>query len=221
MEQVVFKRFIKYILVLVFLTLIVWFGFVVYKSSTFYVVRTDPVPKQVTVISPFFDIETNKTLSNKVVVSSVPAIINSYKVVGKEITTTLDIPLSPNKTYSITVSNIYDTGGKHLADQKFIFTPQKVSSNRLPSDQSQVLLENQTQYSESVYNKLVQLLPFTGPGFEYQISYTVQYATQSNSLVIQITSPNTQGQQAALAWIKSQGYTPAKLNIQYIVTAVP
>ncbi len=65
-----------------------------------------------------------------------------------------------------------------------------------------------------------QLLPFTGPGFQYQITYTYTFNKAFSKPVIIITAPTAQDQQAAVAWIKSQGYDPSTMTIQYF-TAQP
>jgi len=63
---------------------------------------------------------------------------------------------------------------------------------------------------------LIQLLPFTGPGFEYQINYGSEPGSSSAIPIIYITAQSQQAQQDALAWIRTVGYNPSKMTIQYI-----
>lgn len=221
MRQYTFNKTVKLCLVIVGTLVIIWLGFSIYKAQTFHVISTNPAAGKVTEISPFFDINFSKSLSSRVTVSSTPNIINGYRIQGKQITTTLNIPLNPNQTYTINIHNIYDTKGKYMTDQKFVFSPKVVSSNNLPSDQNRTLLNNQSQYDKAIAaNGLTRSLPFTEPNFEYRITDTVKSTTQGTQVTYQITAPNQQSQQAALDWISAQGYKPSKLNIQYI-TAQP
>jgi hypothetical protein len=63
---------------------------------------------------------------------------------------------------------------------------------------------------------LIKLLPFTGPGFEYQINYGSKPGSDSAIPIIYITAQSPQAQQDALAWIRTVGYDPSKMTIQYI-----
>jgi hypothetical protein len=217
MEQSKAKKIILYLLMTVVMIFIVWSGLTVYKTLAFHIISTNPDVGKITIISPFLKIDFNKSLSKSVTITSTPSIINNYEVLGKEITASFAIPLNPKQTYTVFIHNIYDTGGKHLADQKFIFRPKNINLNNLPKDQSQVLLNNQTQYAKTIQNnKLLQLLPFTGPGFEYRVDYTVNYSPQGSEPTIKITAPTPQAQQNALAWIKSQGQNLSSIKIQYI-----
>jgi hypothetical protein len=69
-----------------------------------------------------------------------------------------------------------------------------------------------------IANRLIeQLLPFTGSNFEYQVGYEYQFSNTVAKPIITITAPTAQNQQAAVAWIKSQGYNTSSLNIIYIL----
>lgn len=220
-SSVVFKKRLRLVIVLVVILLVVWGGFAIYRAATFRIVHTNPNTKKMTIVSPFFDVAFDRDLSSKVTVSSNPDIIHSYTTQNKELNISLKVPLNPKQTYTISISNIYSTSGKRMKNQKFVFTPKSVDLNDLPKDQGQALLNNQSQYSNAISgNGLLQLLPFTEPNFEYSINYTVNYSSQVATPVIQITAPDQPSQQAALDWIKAQGYDPSRLDIQYI-TAQP
>ncbi len=66
---------------------------------------------------------------------------------------------------------------------------------------------------------LIQQLPYIDPGLTYRIDYGEPLAG-TNVPGIYITAPTTQGQQAALQWIKDQGYDPSTLHIQYNTASV-
>jgi hypothetical protein len=207
------KRIIKYFLLLIVLVFVLIFGNMIYKNFKFRITGTNPAVSKVSVASPFFKVDFNKSLSSSIGVSSNPNIIKAYKVQGKEINITLTIPLNSSQTYAISIKNIYDTSGQHIADQRFVFTPRSVGTTPLSQDQSQALLNQQVQYSQSVENNaLLQLLPFVGPNFEYR----VDYGSQGAQTVIEITAANANAQQDAVAWIKNQGFDPSTLDIQYI-----
>lgn len=212
-------KLLKQLSIVLAAVIIVLVGLGIYRNYTFRITGTNPSSSRVTVISPFFKVNFNKDLSNNLEVSSSPDIISSYIIQGKTLNISLKIPLSSNQTYTISVSNISDTSGKSIADQQYVFTPSNVSdSSSLPADQGQALINSQTQYSETVLsNGLVKLLPFTGPNFEYQINYNVQYASQGPKIIIDIVAPTRQAQDDALAWITAQGYDTSKLAIQYTV----
>ena len=221
MEQQPQRKLIKLGLVLFALLVIGLGGWTLYSSITFRIVKINPKPANVTQISPFFNISFSQKLSSKVAVSSVPNIIKNYSVQGKVLSINLIIPLASNQKYVISVDNIYAADGKHLPNQQFVFNPKPVTDNQLPADQKKVLLDAQSQYSQAIFNnKLVQLLPFTGPNFEYKITYTVDYSGATPMPVFIITAPDNQSQQDGLAWINGQGFKTSDLKLQY-VTATP
>lgn len=191
-----------------------------YSALRFHIVSTNPATSNMTTVSSLFTVNFNKPLSNNLEVTSNPSIIESYRVSGKAVNFTLSIPFNA-KPYTITFRHISDTAGDTILNKTLSFTPTLVDSQSLPKQQQQALLKQQTDYNNTIEsNKLLQLLPFTGPGFEYSVSYTVQYKNQKDIPVIEITAPTKQAQQAGLAWVESQGGNPSKLNIQYI-TAQP
>jgi hypothetical protein len=215
MENMMQKK-IKYIIFAIALLVVVWAGFAIRNVLTFHIVSTNPLSSNISDISPFFDISFNKDLTNRVLVTSSLPAVESYKVQGKELVIQLNIPLNPKQKYEIMISNIYAKSGQYIKPQYYSFTPKNINNNTLPIDQSQALLNKEKQYDQSIEaNKLVQLLPFIGPGFEYRIDYTVDYSAQADTPVIEITGATPQAQQDALSWIKNQGYDTSGLKITY------
>jgi len=212
----IMPRKIKYTILALALLVVIWIGFTIKNILAFHVVSTNPLSSNVTDISPFFDVIFNKDLSNRVLVTSSLPAVESFKVQGKELVIQLNVPLNPKQKYVIIISNIYAKSGQYISPQQYSFTPKAVNNNTLPKDQSQALLNKEKQYDQSIEaNKLVQLLPFIGPGFEYRIDYTVDYSSGADIPIIEITGSTPQAQQDGLSWIKSQGYDTSGLKITY------
>lgn len=209
---------------LVLVIALVLVGYFVYRSAAFHVVGTNPSTRKVPTVATYFDINFNKALDSKgVSLSSTPNIISSYKVTGKVIKISLDTAtmgtLKTGQLYEIVVHQISDTGGQELKNLTFSFKPVSVPASDLSKNQQQALLKQQTQYNTAASDPLIQKLPFDGPGLEYEISYTVQYDPKPQYTVT-ITSPTLQGQEDAIAWIKSLGVNPSNYIIEYSTQAV-
>jgi hypothetical protein len=64
--------------------------------------------------------------------------------------------------------------------------------------------------------KLLNLLPFIAPGFEFQIDYDATSNSDGDvQLTIYIEADTDAAKQSALDWIKSQGVNPDSLHIVY------
>ena len=198
---------------------LIYIGLSVKTALSFHIVRITPSPSSISVISPEMSVQFNESLDNGIVVKSPDNIISSYRISSKNVTIMFSLPLSPNQLYKIAITNISSAGGRKLANQLILIRPKFVNSKHLTKVQSETFLSQQKQYDNNIFgNPLFQLLPFTGPNFEYQISYTVGTDSQVNSIpVIFITSETTQGQNDALAWLYSLGYSKSNLNIQMVM----
>lgn len=66
-------------------------------------------------------------------------------------------------------------------------------------------------------NKLIGLLPYSGPGNEYVVDYRSETQADgvSQKITYYIEADTNQTKQAALDWIKQQGFDPTKLTIVY------
>lgn len=92
-----------------------------------------------------------------------------------------------------------------------IYNKQLVSfTAKAPAD------KNKLSESSQQANKLIGLLPFTGPEFRYRVDYSYQFSSTQAEPTIIITAPTDQATQDALDWIKSQGYDPLVLPIKYV-----
>lgn len=117
------------------------------------------------------------------------------------------IRLSPG-TYQITASSNLDQTTKNVLIKK----KGLVKLYLVPTNHSKV------PASYVLANKLIaHLLPFTGPGFQYQVGYKYDFSKSVAEPIITITAPTSQGQQEADQWLESQGYNPSSLNIIYIL----
>jgi hypothetical protein len=217
-EQPPLIKYGRQLLVLIVVLLIVFVGRAIYLSATFRLIGTDPNINSLATVSPFFKVNFNKTLAKNVSVSVAPLdLMASYSVSGSTVTVLLNEPLTAGSLYSITVSNISDEKGKHLPNHSFVFRPQDLPESDLSAAQQQALLSIQERYTHVIdSNKLVQLLPFTGGGNEFQVSYSVTSIDQQPKLTIIITAPTQQGQEDGLTWIKEVGFNPVSYSINYV-----
>lgn len=207
-------------IILLFILLLIIFVIVeIYNSLIFHIVSINPKINSISVISPFIEINTNKILSKNINVSIIPAsAMTSFKVNGKQIYITLN-PILKVQKYNLHISNFVDIKGDRISDQNLIFTPSSKGLNNLPNDQISVYQKQQSNYDKEVYgNNILDVMPFTGPNFEYLIDYNVNSSGQT---VYLIYYDSTQGKTDALNWLTSQGLDIANSNIQYIFGQVP
>ncbi len=209
---------LKKISTLAVVIIIVLIIFGIYQSLTFHLIATDPPLSKISVVASTINFQFNKRLVQGVKVTASPSIISSYSVSGKNVVVSLDIPLKVGQSYSITLHNIRSVGGDTIISKTLLFKAKSVDNLPLTSAQNKVLLKKQQQYSNLINgNSFLQLLPYTGPNFEYRVSYTIIYNSQNNPIpVVQVTAPNQQAQNDALSWVASQGYTPQNIDIQEI-----
>ena len=68
----------------------------------------------------------------------------------------------------------------------------------------------------SLANSFIELLPYTGPGNEYEVSYSYTYASGVAIPKIIVLASTQAAKSDAQAWIKSVGFDPGKLPISYV-----
>ena len=66
---------------------------------------------------------------------------------------------------------------------------------------------------------LLKLLPFIGPGLDFEINYSFS-GTNNSLLVINITAPTPQDQQYALAWLSSVGINTSLYDYNFVTAPV-
>jgi hypothetical protein len=206
--------------------------FVVLVVLPFHVVGTNPSSQSVTTLTPFFDIEFNKTLSSSgLAVSSNPSIVRSFSVQNKTLVINLSpLLLSGGKTYTITVNSVKSTSGQELLNKTFSFSPHQSTFSGLPSDQQAAILKAQQQgQSQPVNNDpILKYLPHGT--LDYTL--TAAYATVNGQTKLQLNAvllltgadlSTNQTEQAAISQYKSEvnqyitslGLNPGNYSINY------
>ncbi len=210
-------KLVRLFLLFLLLIVVMWIAFSVHRAVSFRITGTDPSVNSVGTISPFFKINFSKPLSKSVSVTLYPQNLSAASSVsGSVITVSFNKQLQEGETYSVHLSNISDTKGARLPDKTFSFQAQAINEGSLPADQQKALEANQARYNAIQNDGLVQLLPFSGGGNEFQVNYTIDYSSPAPKLVIVITASSTQGQNDALNWIRQVGFDPSKYTITFL-----
>lgn len=192
-------------------------AFIIYRAVAFRVTGTDPGTNAVATVSPFFKISFNKPLSESVAVSFYPQNFpTSYKISGSSVIVTFGKQLQEGATYNLRLTHIVDTAGTRLSDKVFVFQAQSLSSSSLSTAQQKALEAKQASFNAIKADGLVQLLPFTGGGNEFSVSYNVDYTQQNPRLIIVVSAATSQGQTDAVNWIRQVGFDPAKYTITFV-----
>lgn len=93
--------------------------------------------------------------------------------------------------------------------------------NKRPADQkiAEGISSHTSDYKSdtaTASNGLLQYLPAIGGGFEYQIDYGVSLDSKHpDETGIYITAATPQARQDAMTWIRTSGYNPANMDIQF------
>lgn len=208
----------KFILSILIILIIIagYAGYIAYRHSQFRITGYVPSLTGMSTVTPDLQINFNRTLTNNLKITMSPDVLTNYKVQNSSIELYFAIPLVESRQYTVTINNVADTQNKTLTNQSFSFTPQQVGSAWLTNSQKALIRSEEDQYNQAQANSLIQLLPFTGHNFEYQIGYTYLYIDNTVQPEIQIYTTTSQGRQDALSWISSQGYNVSKLDIVYI-----
>jgi hypothetical protein len=141
-----FSKQIKMILLIVAVLLICGAGYLIYVSSKFHIVSTNPNTGSVASVSPFFKVNFSKQLSSKGFnVTSSPSITENPTVNGKTMSMDLDGPLDTTQTYTITINNVSDISGHVISSKTFVFSPKYIAAEDLPKDQAAYLLKQQAR----------------------------------------------------------------------------
>jgi hypothetical protein len=211
MEQnILSKRRIKQLILIGLFILLILFIYFTNLSLTFHVVSINPSLSDINSITPYIDINFNDTLKQKISISSDPNIIKSYAISGKRIRLYFNLPLNSNSKYTISLSSVTDQNN-HKLNLSYSFTP-IFKVNNLSKQENQYLLNQQVQYNQaSLNNQLMAILPFTSPNNAYEVNYR-----NVNGFVIIVTAQGEPNQQAALAWLKAEGYNINNYHIQYV-----
>ncbi|HEY1835801.1 MAG TPA: hypothetical protein VGG13_03190 [Candidatus Saccharimonadales bacterium] len=70
--------------------------------------------------------------------------------------------------------------------------------------------------TQAKINSLIQILPFTGPGFAYAVTSTFIQDAQPQ-FIVTITAPTTHGEHEGRAWLQGFGYDQSDFEIKYVL----
>lgn len=141
----------------------------------------------------------------------------STQVSGKEVSFVPSLPLTDGQSYSITLSNITSSNGKHLSPITIKFTAKYVPLSQLPKSIQQRYTDRQDQNydSQTPLNKLLATLPHPTN------LYTLTYISVDSTFVIQVNTADVAGDEAAAkAYIQSFGVDPSSVKISYSIPAI-
>jgi len=151
--QASFARFLKPLFIVLPVLVVAFVAYQVVRSQRFHVVSTYPSTSNVATVSPFLKINFNKTLSRRgLSIASSYSVAKSYKIEGKVLVVTLKSPMTADYSYYIKINNISDIYGHKINNEVFSFVPKFMSSQDLPKDQQQALLQAQAQVPKSKSN---------------------------------------------------------------------
>jgi hypothetical protein len=170
---------------------IVLIGIQLIMNIRFREVSTDPPTSEVSIISPFLEINFNKELSKqKLTISSTRGLVKSYKLSGKIISLNLNSPTVASKTYYITIARVYDIKNNTIKNLKIKYTAQNIAFQNLPKDQQRVILNNQAPIQEVVFNNSNALVNYgiTTNQLSQIEAYILQYKSSAKTITFETNS---------------------------------
>ncbi|HEY5267843.1 MAG TPA: hypothetical protein VII94_01770 [Candidatus Saccharimonadales bacterium] len=203
------------LLVLSIFAVILLIFFALSFNRGFRITGFSPSLKNISTVTPYFDIEFSEPISLKgLFIYSSQNIISSYKVNGiKNIRVYLNIPLDTSINYQIIIRNVSNKNSESIKDQTVSFRAVYTPSGLLPKAQVKYLTSTQDKSVSQTYGTaLVNSLPYLSPGNEFLVDYGIVNSVPR----ITVTSASSQGYTDANTWITTQGYNLSALNIKYI-----
>lgn len=195
-------------------------GLSLYNFLGFRLLNTDPEMGNFSASASFIKLRFNKNLSGSILVSGTNGLVSSYSITKSSLLVSINIPLDTGINYHLRLSNIRSVGGQRIKDMDLQFKPRLLPESSLSADQRLALNNAQQQYNSALNDKLISILPFSGGGGEFLVSYDLKYSGQTTIPIVIITAPDQKSQNDAISWIKLIGADPSKYEIQY-VTAQP
>ncbi len=124
--------------------LISLFGFLIYRSVQFHIIKTDPKLSSVSAIAPYIKVYFNDTLKpNGYVLSDPKKIVTSSNVNGKVLTMNLGSDLTAERNYAVVIKRISNTSGKTLENKVIAFTARSATDVKLSKEQQKTLVARQ------------------------------------------------------------------------------
>lgn len=222
-------KYRKLALVLLVFLAVVWGLFYVLEVLPFHIVSTNPKLNNVTVISPFLEVNFNDRLSKDglSVAASNKAIISSYTVKGKVLTINLQ-NLHIKSSYKITIRSIKSVYGKQLSNQTLSFATKIANFQQLPADQQKALINSQDNYPKNPLDSdpIIAHLPYSTLDFSMTAQITTQPKVVLNTKIYLSAADSESGdaarqaaisqyEQEAVSYIQSLGLNPANYIINY------
>lgn len=235
-------RILRLILALIAVALLVllgiW-GFNAFENRNLRITYTgvggDDPDSPMTIWTPTYNITFNKPLSSKDLSVSVNPqsslytggeIKSGYAVYGDNLSVEVNVPLSSNDTYTITINYIQDDSGQIMINKQVTFKPKYITegSALADSDQAEALHARHKAFSDPILSHL----PYDNLYFSLTDTVTSE-ANGSSKLTLNATlylnqadmsdknAAITEGKQQVLNYISSLGLNPANYTIIYNV----
>ena len=136
---------IKRVIVLMVVLVLILIGWFIFYTLGFHETRLSPSDSNINTLTSSVTIDFNRPLlkQNYPVILS-PSAISSTTINKRSITINLNIPLTANKQYKITIPLVEDTNHDKLKNIVLYFTPKYVPYNKINSSQQNKLLKQQT-----------------------------------------------------------------------------
>ena len=147
--------------IIIFFALVV--GFLIYATLQYRITGTNPSTSKITKLTPFIQVNFNRTLQAAgIQITSSADIVQSYSVSGSALKILFKSPLTVGATYTITLVNIPETKGKSLTNKQLHFKVIDATFASLPKDQQQAILAAQSNHPYAIdyvtFNGLDELL---------------------------------------------------------------
>lgn len=221
------KRNIILALVFGLLILASWF---IYNSLVFRVTNTNPNTNNISSIAPFFKINFTKNITDKnlSVTSSDSSTVRSIEAKDKTVTVTFS-SLELDKIYTISLNNVESSSGDTIKDKYFSFTTKDIAYDKLPKDQQQGIIDNQSFFSGANSDPILSYMPASSLHYTMTPSFTAD-SDGKNVLTINVKlllsnadiGPGEKKvvasyKKEALGYIKSLGFDINKYTFVYDV----
>jgi len=215
------KRSLLYLLGII---IVLFAGFKVYQSLQFRMTGTSPSVKQVSVISPFIDVNFSKALDkNKIELASNQKFISNYNLVGDKTLRVYLTDLTLDADYTLSINSVTAISGKELKNISLRFTAQNIPFDKLNKTQQEAILGHQDKPTPSKSDPILSHLPYGGLDFELT-AVAGQSGTLSLHARLLLSAADVRTDEAGATaqykkevqdYIRSLGLNPDKYVIDY------
>jgi hypothetical protein len=225
------RKKIKSIVILVIIVGCAWLGYAIYKNSQFHVVSVNPSLSNISILTPYIDVNFNDPVASKVVATG-DLFINSVQMTSsKSVRIGFDTPLNLKQKYSINLGTLTATNHQQIKNLVLVFRAGDINFNNLSKAQQQQILDKTDTLPPALNDPIISHLPYGTLDFNLTSSPT--YSNGKTSLVLNaqllipyayLSDPTaeqaliTQYKQEVLQYITSLGLNPSNYNIQYTIS---